>query len=95
MTGADTRRLAGLLVTDVKLYNEKHVAALRQDLDSRQRVLAELGRAYEIYTRRVGDGQGAQGAFRDEAVRILADGDAGILETGLSGLFRRRAGQGG
>ena len=47
-------------------------------------LLGELTRAYDVYAKRVGNDPEAQATFRDEAVRILGDGNAQLLEPALS-----------
>jgi hypothetical protein len=83
-TADDRRRFAGLVLSELKLHNEKLLSELRQNPASMSQLLGELSRAYDVYARRVGNDPEAQAAFRNEAVRILGHGDARLLEPALS-----------
>lgn len=76
----EARRLARLLVTEIKLYNEEQVeeglergnlyAALQEEIDRSRRIFEE---------RIPADVRAETDYFRDELVRILADGDSSAL----------------
>ena len=76
----EARRLARLLVSEIKLYNAATVARLREDPAAAQQMLQDLYRSYWTFAERVGHGPQTQLVFREEATRILADGDAQLLE---------------
>ena len=74
------RRLARLLVTEIKLYNEEQVeqgrlkgnvyALLREDVD----------RSRQIFEDRIDDEvRGTKAYFHEACVRILAGGDPSVL----------------
>jgi len=83
----DRRRFASLVISELKLYNEKLVTGLRRDPSVINQLLPELRRAYEMYVARTDGSPEAKSVFREEAVRILANGDAQLLEPSLSGLL--------
>ncbi len=76
----EARRLARLLVTEIKLYNEEKVeegrqrgniyAALREDIDRSRRIFEE---------RVAAEVRAEADYFQEELVRILAAGDSGTL----------------
>ncbi len=75
----DPQRLARLLLTEIKLYNDDLVAkGLRE-----KTLLADLGeeldRARRDFLERVGEAPGADAVFDREVVRILAAGDESAL----------------
>jgi hypothetical protein len=71
-------------LSEVKLSNEKLLSELRLNPGSMSQLLGELTRAYDVYAKRVGNDPEAQASFRNEAVRILGNGDTQLLEPALS-----------
>ena len=77
---AAARRYARLLVSEIKLYHEAEVAAGRRERDLAKRLGAEIARARALFEQRVAPPVRQQtDYFREELVRTLADGDAGLL----------------
>ncbi len=72
----EARRLARLLVTEIKLYNEDEVEAGRRNRDVYQRLKEDIDRSRQIYEERVEEGiRGESDYFHDALVRILGGGD--------------------
>ncbi len=78
--GHDQRQVAVLLLTEVKLYNEKVVSRLVADPGSAGVLVPELRRAYEMYAQQTDRSAEAAEVFRQEAVRIVAGGEARLLD---------------
>ena len=75
------RRYARLLVSEIKLYHESAVIEGRRDRDLATRLGGEIARARVMYEERVAPHVRQRADyFRDELVRTLANGDAGLLE---------------
>ena len=76
----EARRFARLLVSEIKLYNETKVDAGRKKKDLYERLKEDIDRSRQMYDERIAeDVRKTSNYFYDELVRILADGDAGIL----------------
>lgn len=76
----EAQRLARLLVSEIKLYNEEEVEAGRQSQDIYARLREDIDRSQEIYNERVEEHiRQAHDYFHDELVRILAGGEAAAL----------------
>ena len=76
----EARRFARLLVSEIKLYNEDEVERGRAEKDIGSRLREDIDRSREMYEKRISeDVRGGHDYFRDELVRILADGDADAL----------------
>lgn len=76
----EARRFARLLVSEIKLYNEDEVERGRAEKDISTRLREDIDRSREMYEKRISeDVRGGHDYFRDELVRILADGDADAL----------------
>ena len=76
----EARRFARLLVSEIKLYNEPKVDAGRKKKDLYERLKEDIDRSRQMYDERIAeDVRKGSNYFYDELVRILADGDAGIL----------------
>ncbi len=76
----EARRFARLLVSEIKLYNEDEVERGRAEKDIGSRLREDIDRSREMYEKRIAeDVRGGHDYFRDELVRILADGDADAL----------------
>ena len=76
----EARRFARLLVSEIKLYNEDEVERGRAEKDLGARLREDIDRSREMYEKRIPDDvRAGQDYFRDELVRILADGDADAL----------------
>ncbi len=82
---SDARRLARMLVSEIKLGNEKEVleGRKRSDLYPRLRNQIEAGR--ESYTRNMSPKVADHDYFHEELVKILADNDSDRLGEGYPG----------
>ena len=79
----DARRLARLLVSEIKLYNEAAVTQGRANADLYTRLKKDIDRSVDVYHQRIPDEVRAQFDYLyDEMVRQLADGDASRLGPG-------------
>jgi hypothetical protein len=73
----DARRLAHLLVMEIKLYNEAKVYDGIQNGDLYKRLKKEIDRSRKVYENRVSASVAAKyDYFYDELVKNLAGGDA-------------------
>ncbi len=76
----EARRFARLLVSEIKLYNEDEVERGRSEKDIGARLKEDIDRSREMYEKRIpADVRQGHDYFRDELIRILADGDADAL----------------
>jgi hypothetical protein len=76
----DARRLARLLVSEIKLYNEKKVEDGRAKLDLYERLKDDIERSRQVYNERTPESvRKDSNFFHDELVRILADGRPEVL----------------
>ncbi len=76
----EARRLARLLVTEIKLYNEEQVEAGRRAGDLYARLKEDIDRSRQIFDERVDPRVREQNDyFKDALVRILAGGDESSL----------------
>ena len=77
------RRVARLLVSEIRLNREADVMEGRAQGDLGARLADDIERARRQYRQRVPDGVPGQDAlFEEEVVRTLANGDAALLKTG-------------
>lgn len=76
----EARRLARLLVTEIKLYNEEQVDQGRRSGDLYRRLQEDIDRSRQIFDDRI-DEQVRTGNeyFKEALVRILAGGDESLL----------------
>jgi hypothetical protein len=71
----DARRLARLLISEIKLYNEKKVDEGRSSSDLYERLKDDIERSRQVYNERTPEHiRREHDFFKDELVRILADG---------------------
>jgi hypothetical protein len=76
----EARRFARLLVSEIKLYNEDEVERGRVERDLAVRLKEDIDRSREMYEKRIpSEVRAGHDYFRDELVRILADGDPDAL----------------
>ncbi|MEO8277047.1 MAG: hypothetical protein ABI639_12600 [Thermoanaerobaculia bacterium] len=76
----EARRLARLLVSEIKLYNEDQVEEGRHNRDIYHRLKDDIDRSRQIYEERVHDTvRGTTDYFQQELVRSLAGGDSRAL----------------
>lgn len=76
----DARRLARLLISEIKLYNEKKVDEGRAARDLYERLKDDIERSRQVYNERTPEYVRRENDFfKDELVRILADGRAEAL----------------
>jgi len=82
----DARRFARLLVSEIKLYNEKKVIEGRDANDLYERLREAIDRSREMYDKRVQPPVAAKfDYFHYELVNSLADGEANRLGNGYPG----------
>ena len=71
----DARRIARLLVSEIKLYNERKVAEGRVACDLYERLKDDIERSRQVYAERTPEHvRATSDFFQEELVRILADG---------------------
>ncbi len=76
----EAKRLARLLITEIKLYNEEEVEEGRQSRDLTKRLREEIERSRQIYDNRIDASIRSEGDyFQEELVNILAAGDTEAL----------------
>ncbi len=76
----EARRFARLLVSEIKLYNPEEVERGRANKDLYQRLKEDIDRSREMFDRRIPESvRSVRDYFREELVRILADGDEDAL----------------
>ncbi len=76
----EARRFAKLLVSEIKLYNEKAVLEGRQHGDLYPRLKEDIDRSRQMYDERIPeDVRSSSNFFYEELVRILAEGRAESL----------------
>jgi len=77
---AEARRIARLLVSEIKLYHEEQLKEGRQHSDIYERLQKEIDLGRETYTHRVaGSVIAAHDYFHEELVRILGENDPSRL----------------
>lgn len=82
----DARRFARLLVSEIKLYNEKKVMEGRSEGDIYDRLRDDIERSREMYAKRVAPPVAARhDYFHQELVNTLAEGDSAKLGSGYPG----------
>ncbi|CAN5596604.1 hypothetical protein BH10ACI3_BH10ACI3_19350 [soil metagenome] len=82
----DARRFARLLVSEIKLYNEKKVLEGRQAHDLYDRLKEAIDRSREMYDKRIQPPVAAKfDYFHYELLNALADGDAARLGANYPG----------
>ncbi len=71
----EARRFARLLVSEIKLYNERAVIEGRDGGNLYQRLKEDIDRSRQMYNDRIPeDVRSSTNFFHEELVRILADG---------------------
>lgn len=76
----EAKRLARLLVSEIKLYNEEQVLEGRRNRDLYVRLKEDIDRSRQIYDERVHESvRGSTDYFHQELVRSLAGGDTRAL----------------
>lgn len=76
----EARRLARLLVSEIKLYNEEQVEEGRRHRDLYLRLKEDIDRSRQIYDERVHESvRGTADYFQQELIRSLAGGDPRAL----------------
>lgn len=79
-THEEARRLARLLVSEIRLYNEEQVEEGRRNRDIYFRLRDEIDRSRKMYDERIApDVRAANDYFTEELIRRLADGDPDAL----------------
>lgn len=78
----EARRFARLLVSEIKLYNERAVLEGREAGNLYRRLKEDIDRSRQMYNERIpADVRSATDFFQEELVRILADGRPEALGT--------------
>jgi hypothetical protein len=76
----EARRLARLLVSEIKLYNEEVIEAGRRDANIYERLKDDIDRSRQMYDERIDQRIRDKGDyFYQELVQRLAGGDAKLL----------------
>jgi hypothetical protein len=76
----EARRFARLLVSEIKLYNEEEIDKGKVSGDIYNRLKEDIDRSREMFEKRISpDAREGRDLFREELVRILADGDDSAL----------------
>ncbi len=76
----EARRLARLLVSEIRLYNEEQVEEGRRNRDIYFRLRDEIDRSRKMYDERIApEVRSANDYFTEELIRRLADGDPDAL----------------
>ncbi|MCZ6777739.1 MAG: hypothetical protein V3U86_09255 [Acidobacteriota bacterium] len=76
----DARRLARLLISEIRLYNEEKVALGRKSRDLCTRLRNDINRSRQTYEERISqEVRDATDYFQAELIKTLADGDASLL----------------
>jgi len=76
----DAKRLARLLVSEIKLYNEKKVEEGRAKGDLYDRLKDDIERSRQVYEERTPElVRRGTNYFQEEIVRILCDGRTDVL----------------
>jgi hypothetical protein len=83
---AEAKRFARLLVSEIKLYNERHVLEGRENRDLYIRLKRDIDRSREMYEKRVSVQVSRRiDYFHDEIIRILGDNDPFTLGSDYPG----------
>jgi hypothetical protein len=83
---SDAKRFARLLVSEIKLYNEHHVAEGRENRDLYLRLKRDIDKSREMYEKRVSPAVSRKiDYFHDEIIRILGDNDPSTLGSDYPG----------
>jgi hypothetical protein len=76
----EARRFARLLISEIKLYNERAVVEGREQHNLYQRLKDDIERSRQMYDERIpADVRSSSNFFHEELVRILADGRSDAL----------------
>ena len=76
----EARRLARLLVSEIKLYNEEVIEEGKRQRDIYERLKDDIDRSRQMYQERIDPKiQGQEDYFYQELVQRLAGGDASLL----------------
>ena len=76
----DAKRLARLLVSEIKLYNERKVEEGKTTRDLYQRLKDDIERSRQVFDERTPESvRKGTDFFREELIRSLADGRAEAL----------------
>lgn len=82
---SDARRLARMLVSEIKLGNESEVVQGRKSSDLFARLRTEIEAGRESYSRHIAPEGADHDYFHEELVKILAENDPGRLGDGYPG----------
>jgi hypothetical protein len=83
---SEAKRFARLLVSEIKLYNEKHVVEGRGNGDLYLRLKRDIDRSREMYEKRISPIVSRKiDYFHDEIIRILGDNDPSTLGSDYPG----------
>jgi hypothetical protein len=71
-------------VDEIKLYNQKKVEEGKKNKDLYTRLKEDIDKSRQTYEKRWGSSVAASANyFQAELVRVLADGDAGLMGSGF------------
>jgi hypothetical protein len=73
---ADARRIARLLVAEIKLYNEAKIERGKRANDIYSQLETEINDARKMYDRRMRNNLTDKDYFDEQIIELLADGDA-------------------
>jgi hypothetical protein len=83
---SDAKRFARLLVSEIKLYNERRVLEGRENRDVYVRLKRDIDRSRDMYRKRVSPTVSRKiDYFHDELIRILGDNDPSNLGSDYPG----------
>jgi len=85
----DAGKLAALLITELRLYDEDAVEKARREGVLDPGLEAELERAFALFLDRAGNSEEAKAAFRSEAVRRILPTNPRALEPLLARVERQ------
>ena len=86
-------RLARLLVSEIRMYNEEAVEKLRRESVAPRDIVEDLSRSYQMYIERVDLGDDAHSIFEKEAANVMTGGDLQALHRALPELATWRSSQ--
>jgi len=84
---ADAKRLARLLVSEIKLYNADKVQRGLQNKNLSDSLRGEIDEARRIYKKQITNAD-LESYFDDAVIEILADGDKSKLDTGFKSTLK-------
>ncbi|MCP3960070.1 MAG: hypothetical protein GY719_19670 [bacterium] len=80
----ERRRLAGLLATEIRLYNASALAEMSAAAEPPAWFRKEVSRSYKTFVKSCGDSPDATAIFEAETARALTDGDVELVRAVLA-----------